>query len=172
MLRQMARCPMNEAEGWQKALVNESLYLRGRIVASYSQIEFLLADISVKLDLKFPYLIKDRIKAAKRIGEREQFAVYKSELDNVCDELLEFDEIRNYMSHAFLTLHVDKVGNHQFEYRMYQRGADGFVLMEGTTTIERLRAAAQHMTEYVERAVGLFQRIYDEQKVEKINPRV
>jgi hypothetical protein len=57
---------MNEAEGWQKALVNESLYLRGRIVASYSQIEFLLADISVKLDLKFPYLIKDRIKAANR----------------------------------------------------------------------------------------------------------
>jgi len=141
--------------------------VRGRIVASYSQIEFLLADISVKLDLKFPYLIKDRIKAAKRIGERQQFAMYKDELDKVCDELLEFDEIRNYMSHGFLTLHVDRIGNHQFEYRMYQRGPEGFVLMGGTTTIERLRAAAQQMTEYVERAVELFKRIYAEQKVEK-----
>jgi hypothetical protein len=63
----------------------ESLYLRGLIVASYSQIEFLLADISVKLDLKFPYLIKDRFKAAKRIGEREQFAMYKGELDKTCE---------------------------------------------------------------------------------------
>jgi hypothetical protein len=50
---------------------------------------------------------------------------------------------------------------------MYQRGPEGFVLMGGTTTIERLRAAAQHMTEYVERAVELFKRIYVEQKVEK-----
>ena len=92
----------------------------------------------MKLDLKFPYLIKDRIKAAKRIGEREQFAKYKAELDKVCDELLEFDDIRNFLSHGFLTLHVDKLGNHQFEYRMYQRGDGTFTLMGGTTTIERL----------------------------------
>jgi hypothetical protein len=163
---------MAEPEDWQKKLIDESLYLRGRIIASYSQIEFLLADISVKLDLKFPYLIKDRIKAAKRIGEREQFARYKTDLDTVCDELLEFDEMRNYMSHGFLTLHVDLVGNHQFEYRMYQRGPDGFALMGGTTTIERLRGAAQHLTAYVERAIDLFKRIYKEQKVEPVNPQV
>jgi hypothetical protein len=34
---------MAEAEDWQKQLINGSLYLRGRIIASYSQIEFLLA---------------------------------------------------------------------------------------------------------------------------------
>jgi hypothetical protein len=39
----------------QKSLVDEALYLRGRIVASYAQVEFLLADISVKLDLRFPF---------------------------------------------------------------------------------------------------------------------
>jgi hypothetical protein len=160
---------MNEPAEWQKALVDESLYLRGRIIASYSQVEFLLADISVKLDLKFPYLIKDRIKAAKRIGEREQFAAYKSELYDVCDDLLQFDEMRNFLSHGFLTLHVDRMGDHQFEYRMYQRDADSFVLMGGTTTIDRLRAASEHLSEYVERAVTLFSRIYNEQSIEKIN---
>jgi hypothetical protein len=162
---------MNQPADWQKQLINESLYLRGRIIASYSQIEFLLADISVKLDLKFPYLIKDRIKAAKRIGEREQFAKYKAELDKVCDELLEFDDIRNFLSHGFLTLHVDKLGNHQFEYRMYQRGDGTFTLMGGTTTIERLRGAAEHITAYVEQSVELFTRIYKEQNVEPVNPR-
>ena len=161
---------MAEAEDWQKQLINESLYLRGRIIASYSQIEFLLADISVKLDLKFPYLIRDRIKAAKRISDREQFAKYKAELEQVCDELLDFDEIRNFLSHGFLTLHVDRVGNHQFEYRMYQRGDGTFTLVGGTTIIERLRAAAEHITAYVERSVELFQRIYQEQKVEPVNP--
>src|SRR5665213_2221274 len=61
----------------QKALVDEALFLRGRIIASYSQVEFLLADISVKLDLRFPYRIQDRIKAARRIAEREGYAGYK-----------------------------------------------------------------------------------------------
>ncbi len=35
----------------QKALVDEALFLRGRIIASYSQVEFILADFSVKADL-------------------------------------------------------------------------------------------------------------------------
>jgi hypothetical protein len=41
----------------QKSLVDEAMFLRGRIVTSYSQVEFLLADISVKLDVKFPYRV-------------------------------------------------------------------------------------------------------------------
>jgi hypothetical protein len=42
----------------QKSLVDECIYLRGRIITAYSQVEFILADISVILDLKFPYLNK------------------------------------------------------------------------------------------------------------------
>jgi hypothetical protein len=63
----------------QKLLVDEALYLRGRIVASYAQVEFLLADISVKLDLRFPYLIDARIKAVRRIAEREGYEVYRDD---------------------------------------------------------------------------------------------
>lgn len=54
----------------QKALVDECIYLRGRIITSYSQVKFILADISVILDLKFPYLISKRITAAKEIADR------------------------------------------------------------------------------------------------------
>jgi hypothetical protein len=50
---------------------------------------------------------------------------------------------------------------------MYQREGGTFVLMGGTTTIERLRAAAEDMTKYVELAMKLFTRIYNEQAVEK-----
>jgi len=61
----------------QKSLVDEALYLRGRIVASYAQAEFLLADISVKLDLRVPYLIDARIRAVRRIAERDGYQSYK-----------------------------------------------------------------------------------------------
>jgi hypothetical protein len=65
---QGSRMTENSPTNEQKALVDEALLLRGRIIAAYCQVEFLLADISVKLDLRFPYLIKDRIRTAKRIA--------------------------------------------------------------------------------------------------------
>jgi hypothetical protein len=48
-------------------LIDEALYLRGRIIAAYAQVEFLLADLVVKLDLHFHYKIEDRIKAIKKL---------------------------------------------------------------------------------------------------------
>ena len=58
-----------------KMLVDEALYLRGRIIAAYAQVEFLLADLVVKLDLRFPYVIEDRIKAVRRIADRPGYEI-------------------------------------------------------------------------------------------------
>ncbi|MGB3490204.1 MAG: hypothetical protein WBA62_19095 [Xanthobacteraceae bacterium] len=63
----------DDTSGEQKKLVDDIIYLRGRIITSYSQVEFLLADIAVKLELKFPYLISARLKAARRIAERNGY---------------------------------------------------------------------------------------------------
>lgn len=35
-------------------LMDDIIYLRGRIITSYAQVEFLLADVATKLELKFP----------------------------------------------------------------------------------------------------------------------
>src|SRR5262245_21620432 len=104
----------------QKALVDEALYLRGRIVASYAHVEFLLADISVKLDLQFPYLIDARIRAVRRIAERDGYQIYKEELDRACEELLQYDEMRHFMAHGFLIMTIGE-GSNQLEFRRYQR---------------------------------------------------
>jgi hypothetical protein len=152
----------------QKALVDEALFLRGRIVASYSQVEFILADFSVKADLRFPYRITDRIKAAKRIADREGYESYKVELLAICDQLLAYDDIRHFMAHGFLTLTTDKKGNHQFEFLRYEREGEGkFNLLQGKTEVERLRAAANDITEFTERTIDLFRRIYREKGLEK-----
>jgi hypothetical protein len=155
----------------QKALVDEVFYLRGRIIASYAQVEFLLADLVVKLDLRFPYLIEARIKAVKRIGEREGYAVYKDELDRVCDELLLYDELRHFITHGFLSLTTDRKGTHQFEFLRYQREGKGkFTMLSAKTTIERLRQAANDIGGYVSHAIRLFERIYREQRLEPKSP--
>ena len=155
----------------QKALVDETLYLRGRIVASYAQVEFLLADLVVKLDLRFPYRVEARIKAVKRIAERKGYEVYKTELDRVCDELLLYDELRHFMAHGFLTLTTDRKGKHQFEFLRYQREGEGkFTMLSARSTIERLRQAADDITDYVSQAIRLFERIYREQKLEPKRP--
>jgi hypothetical protein len=148
-------------------MVDEAVLIRGRIVSSYAHVEFLLADISVKLDLRFPYPIKERIKAVKDIAGRNGYEAYKKDLDRTCDELLRYDDLRHFMAHGFLTLTIDMEGNHELEYRRYQREGDGkFALVIFKTTLERLRQAVGEITKYVSDAVMLFKKIYREQKLE------
>lgn len=152
----------------QKKLVDDIIYLRGRIITSYSQVEFLLADIAVKLELKFPYLISARLKAAKRIAEREGYEAYRKDLEEICDGLAEFDDIRKFMSHGWADLEVDSHGNHKFALRMYERTGEGqFELMQGSSTRERLLEAANDINEYTGRVIRLFHRIYLEKGLEK-----
>jgi hypothetical protein len=158
---------LEEPTELQKTLIEEGIYLRGKVIAAYAQVEFMLADISVKLDLRFPYLIKERIKAVRHIAEREGYEVYKAELDRVCDELLRYDDLRHFMAHGFMMLMTDPAGNHRFDFRRYQREGDGkFSLVIGTGPIEQLRQAVSDITLYVSHAMTLFERIYIEQKLE------
>jgi hypothetical protein len=152
----------------QKKLVDDIVYLRGRIITSYSQVEFLLADIAVKLELKFPYLMSARLKAAKRIAEREGFEAYKKDLEETCDGLGDFDDVRKFMAHGWADLEVDRQGNHKFALRMYERKGEGqFELMQATSTRERLLEAANDINEYTTRVVSLFHKIYLEKGLEK-----
>jgi hypothetical protein len=155
----------------QKSLVDEALYLRGRIVAAYAQVEFLLADLVVKLDIKFPYLIETRIKAVKRIADRPGYEVYEAELETVCEELLKYDDLRHFMTHGFMRMDMDRKGNHQFEFLRYVREGEGkFMMLSAKTEIERLRQAAEDIGEYVSHVIRLFERIYREQKLEPKAP--
>ncbi|MGM5002926.1 hypothetical protein AB8A05_29655 [Tardiphaga sp. 538_B7_N1_4] len=159
---------MEEPSEFQKSLVKEMTYVRGRILTSYAQVEFLLADIAVKLELKFPYLIDKRIKAVRRIAEREGYESYKVELEQVCDDLLKYDDVRKFMAHGFVSLTTDPAGNHLYEMLMYERRGEGvFELMRAQTTLPRLQNAAEDITRYVSHVVKLFERIYLEKKLEQ-----
>ena len=156
----------------QKAMVDECIYLRGRIITSYSQVEFLLADISVILDLKFPYLISKRIAAAKAIADRPGYEVYRDELYAVCDGLGQFDEIRLFMAHGWVSAELDRHGGNVIEFLRFERLGDGqFRLMRGGTDLERLRQLADDINDYTERVIVLFRRIYSEKNLENEHTR-
>jgi hypothetical protein len=147
----------------QKALVDECILLRGRIITSYSQVEFILADISVVLDLKFPYLIGKRIKAAKEIAERPGYEACRNELHSVCDGLDEFNDIRLFMAHGWVSAELGAEGTNIIEFFRYERTGEGqFQLMRGRTDVARLRQAADDIEQYSDRTLTLFHRIYDE----------
>jgi hypothetical protein len=71
------------------------------------------------------------------------------------------------MAHGWLSLTTDRKNNHQFEFLRYQREGDGrFVLLRATTTVDRLRRAADDITAYVSDTHALFTRIYADKKLE------
>jgi hypothetical protein len=132
-----------ELNEFQKALVDEGLFRRGQIIAGYSMVEYVLADVAVRLNLKFPYLIKDRIKAAKEIVDRPEYEPYRHDIHCVCDELLRYDDLRNFMAHGIMSL---KIPVNQFELRRFERHGKGFRRRTLELSVEDLRRYASEIT--------------------------
>jgi hypothetical protein len=151
----------------RKALVDEALYLRGRIIASYAQVEFLLADLISKLEDRFAYRIESRIKGVRKIAEMAGFEVYRYDLNRLSDELLVYEELRHFMAHGFMRAEFGKGGSHRFELLRYTREGEGkYELLQSTTDITRLRQAVEDIGSYVSDVMNLFERIYRERKLE------
>ena len=93
-----------EINEFQKRLTDEACFLRGQIITGYSMVEYVLADISVRLDLKFPYRIKDRIKAVNRIVDRPEYEAYRNDFHRVCNEFPRYEELRLFMAHGIVVL--------------------------------------------------------------------
>jgi hypothetical protein len=153
---------------FQKALTDEACFLRGQIITGYSMVEYVLADISVRLDLKSPYRIKDRIKAAKKIVNRPEYGAYRNDFHRVCDELLRYDDLRNFMAHGIMVLETSPdQTTHRFVMQRYERLATGkFRRLTLEFSVEALRGQANEMLTYLSDAYAVFHKFYNEQAVE------
>jgi hypothetical protein len=153
---------------FQKELTKEACFLRGQIITGYSMVEFVLADISVRLDLKFPYPIKDRIKAAKKIVNRSEYGAYRNDFHRVCDKLLRYDELRNFMAHGILFLETNRdQTSHKFTMHRYERyGTGKYRRRTLEFSVEDFRRVADEMVRYTNDAYAVFHKFYIEQAVE------
>jgi hypothetical protein len=157
-----------EINEFQKRLTDEACLLRGKIIAGYSLVEYVLADISVRLDLKFPYRIKDRIKAVKQIVHRPEYQAYRNDFHRVCDELLRYDDLRNFLAHGIMVLETSPdQTTHRFVMQRYERLATGkFRRLTLEFSVEAFRGQANEMLTYLSDAYAVFHKFYVEQAVE------
>jgi hypothetical protein len=156
-----------EVNEFQKALVNEALFLRGQIIAGYSMVEYVLADISVRLNHRFPYRIKARIEAVKKIADRQEYEGYRHDLHRVCDQLLRYEDLRKFMAHGALSVTTDKKQtSHKFVIRRYDEVEGKPRRFMEEFSVEDLREAASELVKYLNDAYAVFYKFYNEQAVE------
>jgi hypothetical protein len=157
-----------EPPQWIVDLTDRAAYLRGRYLTSFAQCEFLLADLSVKIDNRFRYSLEKRVSAAKTMAESNgALNQYAEDLVPLLDHLTNWSERRHWLAHGFLTFISDKKGNHLFEFRRYvQEDGGKLVLMTWQATIDDLQDAADAINRYCTAFVELYERIYREQKLE------
>jgi hypothetical protein len=148
-------------------LIDEALYLRGRIIACYAQVEFLLADLITKLEDRFAYRIESRIKGVRRIAELPGYETYRHDLHRLSDELLIYEEFRHFMVHGFMRAEMDGKGNHRFQILRYTREDVGkYKLLQATTNIAQMKDSLRDIEKYTHEVMNLFERIYREKNLE------
>jgi hypothetical protein len=132
---------------WQVSIIDRATYCRGRIITSFAQCEFLLADLAEKVDGRFVYLLKDRIKIARSLVEASgAFNRYANELTPMMEHLLEWDDVRNFLVHGFMMFVADNAGKHMIEYRRYNRvSKEEYELRQWSVTIDDLERAKEHI---------------------------
>lgn len=149
--------------------LRSAAFMRGSIVTSYAQVEFLLADFvfrchanAGKAQPTFPYSVDDRIKAVRSIvATDERFAPYRKEVGEVAGGLLRYREMRDMMAHGMQLLRTRGIEWHQLDYRMF-RVAKGKIIEVGqmNTDVVQMANAAKEIGDYAQSLVTIWRRIY------------
>ncbi|HTM74993.1 MAG TPA: hypothetical protein VL198_17335 [Pseudolabrys sp.] len=158
-----------------KRIVEQTQFLRGAYISSYAQVEFFLADICVKawelpeykqLRTKFPYKAESRVKAAKALFDcAGPLAQYRDEVRGLFDELLHFEEFRDFLAHGLLRIDT-KRSDFSCHFRMYKPVKNGLKIDTVNVPVTDLAKDVAQIVAFTHRFVTLFRRVYLEQKLE------
>jgi hypothetical protein len=155
--------PEVRPEKWVIDLIVRATYLRGRYLTSYAQCEFLLADLSVKVDSRFRYAIEKRVNAAKIMaGADGPLNRYADDFLPLIEGINSWSERRHWFAHGFLTVIRDPKDQVVFEFRRYEQQGEDLILSSWTASVDALQDAADSINFYCKAFVALHQRIYSE----------
>jgi hypothetical protein len=160
-----------------KRIVEQANLLRGAYIGSHAQVEFLLADICVKawelpeykhLRAKFPYKAESRVRAANALFAcTGPFAKYREEVHGLFDELLRFEEFRDFMAHGLLRIDIRRP-DFSLHLRMYKPEKEGLKIGTIDIPIKDLAQAVQQIVPFTHRFVTLLRRVYMEQNLQAL----
>jgi hypothetical protein len=158
-----------EPEQWLKDIADRVSYLRGRYLTSFSQCEFLLADLSVRVDNRFRYALEKRVSAARTMANGDGLLnKYQADFVPLLDHLIEWTERRHWLAHGFMEILHDRKGHHAIRFRRYIQEKEGSSrLAFWTITVPDLENTVSAINFYCIAFVRLCSRIYLEQGLEE-----
>ncbi|MBI3700588.1 MAG: hypothetical protein HY242_09130 [Afipia sp.] len=168
--------PLVEPPEKIKLQVREAAALRGNIVGAFSHIEYLLADVCMRAWLRpeyrhladsFPYKVESRIRSVRTLFSAEgPLKKYEATVDPLLDELLKFEELRHFMAHGWAQGDIKK-NEITISYRLYIIAKGGSPTSETKTfSLRELQEIADDLNKYSANILGLFYRIYLDEKLQ------
>lgn len=167
---------MNSVTKEQQELTSEVMRTRGGIIASYAQIEFLLADLAVQCQRRpnlasavegFPYKIEARYRAVNKLLKREPLRQYRSLAAPLVKAMGKWESLRHMLAHGFMMIEFSADGLHRIVFRMYDPTGDGGAnLRVFQTNLNLLVQASVDAAAFAQQFVLLWRRIYLEQHLE------
>jgi hypothetical protein len=162
-----------------KAIVNHAVHLRGSIITSYAHIEFLLADICLKawkmseythLAGPFPYKTDSRIKAVRALFDHAgPLKLYREGIQPTLDELLNFEELRHFVTHGLLIVTPMQTRDVMSQYRLYRTTKRGPAIAFFETSASDLENIGAKIGSLQHQMVTTFRRIYNDLGLELEN---
>jgi hypothetical protein len=154
-------------------LMQEVHFLRGAIISSYAQVEFLLTDLNMRcrqlpayaeIAAGFPYKLESKISRVKAlITAPGPLNAYADDLQGLVDRISGYEESRHFIAHGQLRVPREAT-RRPVIFQMYRPGKKGEPEEHGEirTDVDQLTNFAAEIAEYARQMVRLFERIYRE----------
>ena len=150
-------------------LYDRATYFRGRYISGYAQCEYLLADLSLRVDNRFRYALDKRVKAANLMAEQKgRLNAYADDFVPLISHIHTYSDRRHWLVHGFMTVITDPKGMNLIELRRYELEAGEAKPsdLRWIVTLGDLQDAAEAITMYAQAFVVLHSRIYKDLKLD------
>lgn len=155
-------------------LIDEGQELRGWIVNSFAQVEYLLGDLILRCRAypeyeaqtrSLPHGATDRIVRVRKIVDKAgPLANDRDELVAVLQHLEDQQDTRNLLVHGFASVLHTPAGELSFHFQKFHRHPDRIdARLVRTFSLDQLRSERERQAAFAEVAVDLFQRIHNRQ---------
>ncbi|MAW78810.1 MAG: hypothetical protein CMI63_01125 [Parvularcula sp.] len=165
-------------------VVDAAMQQRGEIVNSYSQIEFLFADLIAKMRnhhayegtiTGMPFRPESRISVLTRLLSMDgPLKRYHDDLAPLIEDFKQFEDDRHFLTHGFASASVSPESNIILEFRKFAPSKDNqWHISYRHYTPAKFKYLRESISEFSHRALLVFRRVYLELRLEEtdvLNP--
>lgn len=155
-------------------LIRTAHFLRGAVISSYAEVEFLLTDLNLRcrgvpayaaIAAGFPYKLESKISRVKELAAAPGLLTpYADELLALVDRISAYETFRHFIAHGGKRVSTRETVLTPIVFRLYQPGKKNAPeeYGENPTDIDQLANVAREIAGYAREMVALFARIYKE----------